>query len=105
MTENREDNHCREWLDCKCSHPAHSLRVSLFVHGPGVDDVEIVVEPRFSLSSFNIFQRAWYSLQLFFGLKSDVFDVTLLDEKSINQLSKLIVSYRLLRKLRRARSK
>lgn len=91
------------YLECKCHTPDHLVRVWL---DPG-DDVtapELILEPMMN-PQYGFFRRLWVSLKYIFRPHGTRlywhWDSVLLDADQVNKLSSLIVSYRLIEKLRK----
>ncbi len=94
-----------EWLECKCNSPEHSVRVSLKKWGDREEDVELWIEPQLRAVHLSLYQRIKMAVKILFGYKVSCFAECLISDESMNELSRLIVSYRLLKKLRKARDK
>lgn len=93
----------RKWIDCECTHPEHAVRVSLLKTGPNSTDVELILEPRVSLARIGFFYRLWYAIKLIFGCQPNMYAETIMSDDQVDALAKVITSYRLLRKLRKAK--
>jgi len=91
------------WLECKCSVPEHAVRVSLAKWGGREDDVELWIEPQLRLADVGFFKRVWWAIKILFGYDPACFTECIVSEESLDELSTIIVSYRLIRKLRKAR--
>lgn len=98
-------NLSRSWMECACDHPDHSVRVSLHKLGPLSTDVYLWLEPRLTPVDTSLWSRFKLAIKILFVGRSEYFVECILNEESIDNLSKLIVAYRLLRKLRTARER
>ena len=63
------------------------------------------MEPQFRAGNIGFFRRVWLALKFVFFKEPNIFAETLVSESSIDDLSRIIVSYRLLKKLRAARKR
>ena len=91
------------WMECACTRPDHAVRVSLHKWGPLASDVHLWLEPRLTPVDTSLWSRFKLAMKILFVGRSEYFVECILDENSVDNLSKLIVSYRLLRKIRTAR--
>ena len=97
MTRTRVDK--KVWLDCVCARPEHSVRISLH-YGRAL---ALWVEPQLKARRVGFFQRIWIALKFVFLREPDMFEGAKLSEDSVDKLSRVVVSYRLLKKLRNAK--
>lgn len=92
-------------LQCDCDSPDHVVRVTLTTW-PG-EMPRIVVQP-FLNPNYSFLKRIWLALKFVFLSRrkpeshwgSFHYDSVLLDEKQVNQLSSMIIHYKLIKKLR-----
>jgi hypothetical protein len=89
----------KAWLDCQCSEPGCSVRISL-----DREDLSLTMVSRYDVSYLSLWERIKAAVAIIFGHAVVNYGETIFDEQAINDLSKLIVSRRLLFKLRVARS-
>lgn len=93
----------RTWLECECTTPEHAVRITLHKHGPASTDLELTIEPRLLVARQGFFRRLYWAISILLGRNVDLFAECILSDESINKLSTMISSYRLLTKLRVAK--
>lgn len=91
----------KEWLECKCTVPEHSIRVTLDKGDP-LEDPEIYLQPVWSEDA-SFWTRLKLGLKYIFFGHSHILNETILDSDSIVKLSRLLSTYRVLVKLRKAK--
>lgn len=86
------------WLDCKCSHPLHSIQV-VFERNNPPDNPEIYVQTL--LADYDSFwTRLKNAVKYLFRRTPTIVADTILDEEAVDRLGKLVVTYRLLKNVR-----